>query len=448
MLKTKTFKENKFSLEIFKQIDKKNIYFEKKFGDINLISIFFLEIQKYLSCSFKVLLNNEKYKKEIKFPFFDKNYLERKIKLNFTKSGLNQNILDDDFKDTKLFYNFANKLSLYKKKDIGIYSSNKFVKNFISKKNIKSYRKLYFEKIFLNDYDEQSESLKGFLEKFKKKLKIKNIYFAKNFLRWTKIFISENLGSNILSTNKLYIGSNMQIKNRIMSARYLLNKKKVVSFAHANYSSLIYDDPVNECGEFCFCSSYHSNGKVPFKKKYIKSKLFKPKTVIYKSILRRNFISSPKKIKKVVYVPNSYNSYRRYGYFRDINDTNYIKWQKKIIDSSKNIYIKPHPKSRFTYNIFKKNKIKEKNIQNIINKFDLFIFDLISQPFFTIAETNKKILYLDINQRKIKKNIMDLIKKRALVVKCDLNKTSSVKIKEIINKAYNFKIKNFDILKH
>ena len=46
MLKTKTFKENKFSLEIFKQIDKKNIYFEKKFGDINLISIFFFRNSK------------------------------------------------------------------------------------------------------------------------------------------------------------------------------------------------------------------------------------------------------------------------------------------------------------------------------------------------------------------------------------------------------------------
>ena len=170
MLKTKTFRENKFSLEIFKQIDKKNIYFEKKFGDINLISIFFLEIQKYLSCSFKVLLNKEKYKKEIKFPFFDKNYLERLNKLNFTSSGLNQSILDDDFKDTKLFYNFANKLSFYKKKDVGIYSSNKFIENFISKKNVKSYRKLYFEKIFLNNLNEQSKILKQFLEKFRKKL--------------------------------------------------------------------------------------------------------------------------------------------------------------------------------------------------------------------------------------------------------------------------------------
>ena len=43
---------------------------------------------------------------------------------------------------------------------------------------------------------------------------------------------------------------------------------------------------------------------------------------------------------------------------------------------------------------------------------------------------------------------MHLIKKRALVVKCDLNKTSSNKIKEFINKAYNFKIKNFNILNH
>ena len=299
MLKTKTFRENKFSLEIFKQIDKKNIYFEKKFGDINLISIFFLEIQKYLSCSFKVLLNKEKYKKKLKFPFFDKNYLERLNKLNFTSSGLNQSILDDDFKDTKLFYNFANKLSFYKKKML-IYSSNKFIENFISKKNFKSYRKLYFEKIFLNNYNEQSKILRQFLEKFRKKLRIKNIYFAENFLRWTKIFISENSKSNILSTNKLYIGSNMQIKNRIMSARYLLNKKKVISFAHANYSSLIYEDPVNECGEFCFCSSYHSNGRVPFKKIY-KIKFIKTKTVIYKTV-QKNFYFFSKKIRKIVYV--------------------------------------------------------------------------------------------------------------------------------------------------
>ena len=49
----------------------------------------------------------------------------------------------------------------------------------------------------------------------------------------------------------------MNIKSRITSAKYLLNKKKVISFAHANYSSLIYDDPVNECGDFTFCNEYY-----------------------------------------------------------------------------------------------------------------------------------------------------------------------------------------------
>ena len=109
----------------------------------------------------------------------------------------------------------------------------------------------------------------------------------------------------------------------------LLNKKKVISFAHANYSCLIYDDPVNECGDFTFCDKYYSVGLTKFKKKHIQSNLLSPKTIYY-SKLKKNKKISQISSDKFLYIPNSYNSFRRYGYFRDINDKDYLEWQSKL----------------------------------------------------------------------------------------------------------------------
>lgn len=437
--------ENKTSLKLFKKIDKLNFKFIKKYGKINLISIFFLDIQKYLSSSYKSKLYKIKSKKKIKFPFIDLNYLNKNNKLIFNLNNkINKDILDDDLSElnSKIF----KVLNLFSKSEHGVYMPNSHIYDYIKSKNINNIKKIYFDKIFLENIDFQILHLKQFLNKFVKEFKIKNSYYTSNFLDWIKLFLSNNKKDNKVTTNKLLIGTNMNIKSRIMSAKYLINKKEVFSFAHANYSSLVYDDPVNECGEFSFCTKYFSNGNIKFKKKHIKSNLCKPKKIIYRKILKRNFISSQNSMDKSLYIPNSYNSYRRYGYYRDLDDNSYLMWQKKLIRASKNIFLKRHPKSRFNYNLIQSNKVLDGKVFDYLKKYDLFIFDIISQPFFEVAQTNNKILYLDINQRLLDKKVIKLIRKRAYVVKCNLNKIKSEDIKKIINSAKSFRIKSFDIL--
>ena len=436
-------KENKISLDIFRQIDNLNLEINKKCGKINIISIFFLEIQKYLSSSLKSKLFRVKTQKNLLFPFVDFTYLSKNKELFFFKGKkLNQNILDDNLKELNFEKILKIKDLIFNK--VSVYQANPNIYNYINKKKL-SYKKIYFSKIYLDNLDFQISKLENLLEKNKKIFKFKNKFFTPNFINWMRIFLSNEKKDNQVYSETLLIGTNMNIKSRITSAKYLLNKKKVISFAHANYSSLIYDDPVNECGEFTFCNKYHSIGLTKFKKKYINSNLLSPKKIYY-SKLKRDTKNSQNLSGKFLYIPNSYNSFRRYGYFRDINDKDYLRWQSTLLRKNGKIFLKEHPKSRFNYKL-SSSKIIKGTIKENINKFDLFIFDIISQPFFEIAKTNKKILYLDINQRVLIRDIRKKINDRAFVHKCHLDDFRKKNLNNLIKKAQNFKIKNFDILK-
>ncbi len=436
-------KENKISLDIFKQIDKLNLETSKRYGKINLISIFFLDIQKYLSSSFKSKLFKVKTKKKLLFPFVDYTYLYKNKKLSYFKNKkLNQSILDDNLKELNFEKILKIKDLIFK--NISVYQANPNIFDYIKKKKL-NYKKIYFSKIYLNNIDYQIKILENFLEKHRKKFRFKNKYFTLNFINWTKLFLSNKEKDNRVHSENLLVGTNMNIKSRITSAKYLLNKKKVISFAHANYSSLIYDDPVNECGDFTFCNKYYATGLTKFKKKYINSNLLGPKKIYY-SKLKKGTKISQKFTGKFLYIPNSYNSFRRYGYYRDINDKDYLKWQSILLKENSKIFLKEHPKSRFDYQL-SSSRIIRGTVKDSIEKFDLFIFDIISQPFFEIAKTNKKILYLDINQRVLINDIKKKIKDRAFVYKCNLEKLNNINLNNLIKKAQNFKIKNYDILK-
>ena len=439
----KKFNENLISLKIINDLDKLNLIFTKRHGKINLISIFFLEIQKYLSCAAKNIHFKSTTKKDnIIMPFFDYNYLIKNKKLIYKQNNWTDYKMISNSPITKFF----NVLNFIKRSEFGIFqlNKNKLIGNKF--KNV-SASKIYFSKIYLNNIDLQKKQLLIFLNNFKKKFKIKNKFFASNFIIFLRYFLSNKIHDNNVFTKKLLVGTNMNIFNRIMSAKYLLNKKKVISFQHANYSALIYDDPINEFGDFCFSTNYIISSKIKYKKKYIKSDLLAPKLI--KAHLERKIKKFDDKIilNKFLYTPNSYNSFRRYGYYRDIDDKIYIRWQKKLFASNSCIYFKKHIKSRYDYDIFQKKKYINGSIESHAGKFDLFIFDVISQPFFDIAKTNKKIMYLDINQRIIDKNAYKLIKKRAYIFKCNYLTVTTNEINKAISNALNFKIKNFDILK-
>jgi len=68
-----------------------------------------------------------------------------------------------------------------------------------------------------------------------------------------------------------------------------MNNKKVISFNHANYSPLIYNNPFNEAGEFAFCNYYVDYGKRKFKKIWRYCNLMYLlffETILYKDIIK------------------------------------------------------------------------------------------------------------------------------------------------------------------
>jgi len=449
-------KENQISLNIFKNIDKLNENFIPKFTKINLASIFGLEIQRYLSSSIKSKIYNYKNSSGVRFPFVEKNYLNKNRKYDFNNFK-DIKFLDEAY-EPKIHLNIKQKIL----KKIYYYNKSNFSNfginfNFLKKKYLRfckniSNKKIYFSKINIKDLkntDQQIHLIKLFLKKFKKKNKIKNKFFIDNFINFIMLFIDKKNNQSESLTKYLLVGSNMNIFNRIMSAKYLLNNKKVYSFNHANYSSSIYEDPTNEMGEFAMCNKYIDLGKFKFKKKFLKTDFFKPKIKLEKNSIfyKNSSVKSDKNIHKYLYVPNSYNFFRRYGFHRDVDDKDYIKFQKKILNANKLIFFKVHPKQRYNHNIFKSNKYIYGDLKCHLNKFGLFIIDMISQPFFSIAKTDSKILYLNFDQRKIRPDVLKLLKKRAHVVNVNLSSLNDTKIKKAIVDAINFKIISKDILK-
>ena len=91
-------------------------------------------------------------------------------------------------------------------------------------------------------------------------------------------------------------------------------------------------------------------------------------------------------------------------------------------------------------------KVLSDDLSYLIKKHNFFIIDRISQAFFKIACSDAKILYFNLGRRKIKKEILNEIEKRAYVVNIDPYNINKNKIAFYINKAKNFKIKKNKVL--
>ncbi len=452
-MKSKDFREqvkiDRTTLSELYKLDNLNKRKYEKFGKINLLSLTFVQLQQYLSSSI-INKNVKPYSKFSYFPCVNSSYLN-------TNTNFKNKI------DKKLFTLNADKI---KKK---IYSSLPFTN--ISTCNVFSdiYKELGIElnkkfilrktvslkPIYLNFLDEQFELLERYLDKFAKRYKIKNTGYSRNFINYIKNYFSYDK-INIDNSKILFVGSNGLLENRITSANYLLNNRKVISFNHTNYNTLIIDEPHQEYSEHVFCNYYVDYGSLNKNKKKLKSDFLAPKHFIHLNNPKIYKLSSNDNIsKKIVYVPDSFNGDHRHGPYREMDDRKYYKFQKIVLKSDKNILIKKHPKETKIYNsdsyafkYFKINKdrILRDQLLKIVSKYRLFIVDRISQAFFDLARSETKILYFNIGRRKIKKNILKEIKKRACVINIDPYSVNKNKIKKCLKRAIRFKIKKSKIL--
>ena len=446
-MKSKEFnsqvKLDKLSLEEIHKLDDLNIEKFSMFGEINLLSLVINQMVIYITSS---ILNAQKkpYGSYISFPFANSTYLENNLNFKASQTDINYKLSLQRLK--KILYRhvpFANVSTLNVFSDV--YSDLKIVlnKNFILRKTAA------FKPMYLNSYDEQFKILKNYLDNFKYKNQIKNINYSENFINCIKPYFSKER-FEIDKSDFLLVGTNSKLENRITSANYLINKRQVISFNHTNYNTLIIDEPHQEYSEHAFCSYYVDYGSIKNQTKTFKSNFLFPKKIICLNNSTINKVTLSKNVKKeIIYVPDSFNGDERNGPYREMDDKKYYTFQKKLLYSQKDILFKSHPKVKKAYaNNFKhdKKKILFGDLSLLIGDYKLFIVDRISQAFFWIACSDAKILYFNIGRRRIKKEILSEIEKRAYVVNIDPYNIDKKKISFYINKAKNFKIKKNKVL--
>lgn len=447
-MKSKDFIEqekiDKLTLKELHKLDRLNLNSFLKFGDINLLSLTIVQIQTYLSSSI-INKKTKPYDKFDHFPIATSRYLNSNIKFY---DEIKTKLFKSNYQKLRSIYNsfvpFANISTFNVYSDIYENLKNELNKNLVIRK------KATFVPIYLNNLDEQIKILHEYLDDFAKKNKIKNNNYAENFIKYIKPYFS-NETYKIDDSQYLFVGTNSILENRITSANYILNNRTVISFNHANYNTLIIDEPHQEYSEHVFCDYYVDYGLLKKSKKYLKSNFLSPKKII--NLSNPKLITDLPKKKNIsqnfLYVPDSFNGDKRHGPYREMDDKKYLKFQNKILLARNNILIKVHPKSNWnsknSLKFFSK-KMVNKKLSDVISEYPLFIIDRISQAFFEIAKGKSKILYFYIGRRKIRKEIIKEIKKRAYVVNIDPYNAKQSVLNYHIKKAINFKIKKSKIM--
>jgi len=298
-MKSKDFinqvKLDKLTLQELHKLDNLNIEKFTKFGDINLLSLIIVDLQKYLSSSI-INANKKPYYNLSFYPRVNSVYLENN--LNFSTRQSDKNFKWSLQRLKKIIYRyipFSNVSTLNVFSDI--YGELKIAlnKNFIIRKTAT------FKPMYLSAYDDQFKISRDYLNNFKYKNQIKNINYSENFINYIKPYFSKER-FKIDNSDFLLVGTNSKLENRITSANYLLNKRQVISFNHACYNTLIIDEPHQEYAEHVFCSYYVDYGSIKKQIKTFKSNFLYPKKIIHLNSTTINKTLLSNNIKKILFM--------------------------------------------------------------------------------------------------------------------------------------------------
>ncbi len=433
-------RKNKECLDAIKILNK-NILIKKKFRDCdNILKIFYQEIIAYITNL--ILIKNSSFKNidKIKFPYLNSNYILNPKKLKFK-----------EFKKKKFIFDSLRSL---------IYENKIFVaRNFHLKKelltdftNLKKIQLIEDVKIKIPEQEYQIKILENIIKKILFSLDFKNENFTSNFISYVNKFLLKKHNKNFHPKNStLIVASNLNIKNRILSAKFLQDKtNKVISFNHSNYPFLIYKEPIRDV-EYSFCTDYISYGNYNHKIKIDSKKFLLPK---FHFVTCKDFenIKIDSKIldinlnqfSKYLYTPNMLNGNIRYGPYRDIDDNIYYNFQIELMNFFKNAHIKTHPKGKKKF-FHKQNSVKELNFDKIYKKYDVYIFDYFSTPFSKAISTNKPIIYFDIGLRKLESSVLEILKKRVYYFKINLDRSYKDQFNNVLIKLSSEKEKKVNL---
>jgi len=407
---------------------------ETDYNKIELIGVFFHEFMIYATNYYIIKNSNENYPQDIKFPFLNSDYIKNTPQIKFDHIKNNKKIY-------KLIEFFQRLLPL--KKTIYISSSNSHdIKQFILKHLFKYRFKQVNLNLYLEDWDYQIDILKDLLSNICDLINIcdKKDNFINNFIAYVNSYKSDK--KVLLEKNSyLLINSNMSIQNRINSITFIQNNKKIISLGHGEHSIQVFDEPIISYGELSYTTDYITYGQNIVQ---LESTIFKTPKIYYRNSnkILKYFVN--KKIKfrtldktvKVLYVPTSFSGNIRYGPYRDIEDKDYAKWQKALLNNDYNITYKEHLNINYKID-FRIDKLETKQLTEVMHKYDIYILDYISTASALLFATNKPIIFFDIGLRNLDKEVNNDFKNRVFLQKINLDSNLNNQISNTFNHYNN-----------
>ena len=415
-----------------------------------LIRLFRFEIIRfysdYISKKNEQYLKNNfpKLKYDSLFPNITFNQKKAKVNFNFEKVRLlNLKKKNGISKFKELLIEFISFL-LSGDKIVGIRANSISVYNIFFKLIFRKYKVVFLndQKIDRKNLISQKKNLFSLFKKIDGALKIpKYLNSSKNLLNFINLYTSHNSIIND-KIDILITGTLNNITNRIIAFNFKNNSNniKIINIAHGN--NWIWNEEFNEISEYEYSDYFLSYG-FPRKisQKINKKLLYKPKIIgsscdeISKINQDKLFpkLSDTKKF-KFLYVSREYQIIGQLPHM--FSDKVYNKWQKFLLNKLNDIdlTIKIHPKSKTTYDytfFSNSNKIESTSYINddIIKKYDVFIFDTITSAFTKIAASNKNIIFFNLKERKCLDNATKLIKKRTNFF--EINQLSSLNLSKL-----------------
>jgi hypothetical protein len=224
----------------------------------------------------------------------------------------------------------------------------------------------------------------------------------------------------------LLLGSGIELQNRMLSVAGKQKNMSVINIMHGEAFG-VYDEPAfSKYGEQMYSSAILGYGKSVLSTSTTYQYGMKRGVEYIDSNgvnVFRNYhenytgFNSDKREINFYYFPTTLSgSSHRHGPFRDTADSLYIEWQKIVFELFGNsILIKKHPKEKYaaSYPSLGVDMVSGK-LDNVLNEFDVFVFDYIGTAFNIACATNKPIVYFDLGIRNIHPDALDEIKLRTV----------------------------------
>lgn len=455
--------EDQFSINVCSKLYRSYEEFRVYDDHLNIVGIFFHEIVIYLTNLYLLRNSSDLALDPIRFPYVNKLYVENPPSLGldyFNNLSSKRLLLLKVGLVKKFIYKFFIMLcqtisfAFRSKSELcicGFFEKGLFFECLLLSLKYKITFKLEAPKIFIPERVNQLLQLEALVKELLDLQSFSHTdILAKNF---------RNYVESLTTTNKIYkkiggvlvTGSLTILPMRILAALARCDGVRVVAFSHGQNSFSFFNEPILGYGELSYCDYYvdYGDGWDIGKSNYVKVlPNSNPKIVSRSSKIVKQIYASSRIAKQLIsrntricYIPNLMGECIRYGPFRDVDFRLYRSWQEALNLMDLNISFKLYPGSNLDFLIESKKDYRK--LHEVVDDYDVFIFDYLSTAHSIVTATNKQCIYFDIGMRNISPDAFQYFEERVNIFKIDLKGNYQQQISQsIIN--YNINVREIN----